>query len=244
MPSARPMTKSGCGRRPGVLEDDGDELVAVGRDRPSGSRANSRSSRSQMAYAAYSRSRSRKARSSARSVVVRATTSLAAADGDGRHQPPTSAAAGLGGSAGRGDRPVDAPRRGRRSERWPRVARRGRRPASNGGRDDALLGDDAGDQLGRRDVEGRVADLRPGRRDRARRGSSRTSSALRSSIGIAAPSGVSRGRSSSSARRRRTGCRGARPARPAGTCRPCSRCRRWRRPDPPRRGRRPPRRGP
>ena len=30
---------------------------------------------------------------------------------------------------------------------------------------DALLGDDAGDQLGRRDVEGRVADLGPGRGD-------------------------------------------------------------------------------
>ena len=106
---------------------------------------------------------------------------------------------------------------------------------------DALLGDDAGDQLGRRDVEGRVADVGPGRGDA-------DAAELEDLVGGRAPRSRSpsrprwRGRPSWSGRRRRTGSRAGRRARPAGTCRPCWRCRRWPRPGPRRPARRPPRR--
>ncbi len=89
------------------------------------------------------------------------------------------------------------------------------RPAANGGADDALLGDDPADQLGRRDVERRVANLGAGRRDRGRPGSSGPRRRV-------APRSRSRrrrrwrGRSRSSGRRRRTGSRGARRGRASG----------------------------
>ena len=55
--------------------------------------------------------------------------------------------------------------------------------------EDALLGDDAGDEAVRRDVERRVPDLRAGRRHLRCRRRGVTSRALRSSIGMCAPSG-------------------------------------------------------
>ena len=59
---------------------------------------------------------------------------------------------------------------------------------------------------------------------------------MRSSIGIAAPSGVAEVDRADRGARRRTGCRGARRGRPACTSRPCWPCRRWRRPGRRRRG--------
>ena len=38
IPSSRPITNSGCGRRAGVLEDEGDRLVALPGDAPAGPR--------------------------------------------------------------------------------------------------------------------------------------------------------------------------------------------------------------
>ena len=90
MPSSRPITNSGCGVGPLYSS-----TRAIGSSPsqaiPQRVRANSRSSRSQIAYAAYSRSRSRKARS--RRLVGRrpGDDRAAPADRDGGHQSATAA---------------------------------------------------------------------------------------------------------------------------------------------------------
>ena len=110
-----------------------------------------------------------------------------------------------------------------------------RRPSSRRAarRQHAAVGDDRGDQRRRRHVEGRVPDLRPRRAPSAGRASRCTSSAARSSIGIAAPSGVAGSIVERRAPRRRTARRAPGPRAPRRRCRSCWRRRRW-----PRSGRR------
>ena len=85
MPSSWPITKSGCGVGPLYSR-----TTAIGRSpfhaTPQRVRLNSRSSRSQSAYAAYSRSRSRIERSRALSVVARGDDRAATAHDHGCHQ--------------------------------------------------------------------------------------------------------------------------------------------------------------
>ena len=222
MPSVRPMTNSGCGVGPVYSRPTAIELVAVEGDAPAGP-PRTRAPRGR---------RSRRRRTAGPARGTRASSARSSSGG----RPPRS--------GGRGRRwPSGASAGGRRRDRRAPAARRrsraaatavGQRRSSYGGREHALVGDDPGDELGRRDVERRVADVGVGRGD-ALAADDRTSSALRSSIGMAAPSGVARSTDAHRARRRRTGCRGGRPARPACTSRPCWPCRRWRRSGPPRR---------
>ena len=94
--------------------------------------------------------------------------------------------------------------------------------------DDALLGDDAGDQLGRGDVEGGVVDVDAvGGGLAAEAVGDLARVALLDRDGRAV--GESTGRRCSTARRRRTGCRGPWPAGRRRRCRSCWPCRRWRR---------------
>ena len=143
MPSLRPITNSGWGVRPPYSRPTAttsSPSVAI----PTACAPNSRSSRSQIAYAANSRSCSRNARRSG-AVGGRAGDERAAlADGDRGHQPTASAATARVAVGTRRRRRCG--RRGRRGRRREHGRDRGleRRPQR------AALGDDRGDQGRRR----------------------------------------------------------------------------------------------
>ena len=102
-----------------------------------------------MAYAAYSRSSSRYSRRSARSVVARATTPLRRPIATDRHQPTSAMEAGGAALAGATVTPGSpaniAAASAWRAQDW----RRRRETRLERSADDAFLGDDAGDELGR-----------------------------------------------------------------------------------------------
>ena len=136
MPSGSPMTNRGCGVRPPYSMRDGDRPLAVVA-MPHRVRGNSRSPRSQIAYAANSRSRSRYSRSSTRSAVLRATSDpreptatvaiTAPAMGIVPDAAAPRAAGGGGGDAARGGRP---PLRGPAPAPRPPATRRRSTPSS------------------------------------------------------------------------------------------------------------------
>ena len=217
-------------RRAAVLEHRPRRARRPRRRRPSGS-AGTRAPRGRRSRTRRTAGRGRGRRAAAsRSVVWRATVARRRADGPrwpsgARPRPAARTPATRGASPLAGTRPP------------PRSA------VSNGGPEHALVGHDAADEVGRRDVERRVADRRcPG-------GATRIPRNVRTSIGGAL---LDRDRPrrrrrevdrADRARTRRTGCRAARRARPACTSRPCWPCRRWRRSGPRRRSPRRPRRG-
>ena len=150
MPSVRAHDEQRLRRRTGVLEPDRDEVVALVRGAPAGPR--------ELAFLEVAERVRRvqpvlaQERRAALAVGGLAGDGRGApADDDGRHQPAGAAiAAKPGVSARRCCSTCDRPRR---SDCLVRGAQ------------DTLVGDDAGDQLGRRHVERRVADVRVGRRD-------------------------------------------------------------------------------
>ena len=194
MPSSRPIANSGCGVGPLYSRT---RAIGVSPSQAIAQRvrANSRSSRSQMAYAAYSRSRSRKVRSSALSTVARATTAP-------RRPTATVAISRLRPARRRsvGRRPRgDAGAGSWRTARKPGVAAQraaaasvaARSPASNGGRmTPSSVTIPVISSAGVTSNAGFRTSV-PGGAIRTPR-NSRTSSGRRSSIGMAEPSAVAR----------------------------------------------------
>ena len=169
MPSSRPIANSGCGvgplySRTSAIGASPSQAIAPARPRELALLEVADARRRRTAGRARGRSAGGPCRSSSRATIEprRPTATVAISrptDGRaGRSRRRPSAAGRLGRAAGsrgaRHRRPALA------RSRWPRAA-----PGSNGAAQDALLGDDPGDELGRRDVEGGVADLGAGRRD-------------------------------------------------------------------------------
>ena len=255
MPSLAAHHEQRLRGRPVVLEHERDRLVAVAGDAPARARELALlevADRVGRVQPVPLEERAQQAPVGRRPGDDRA----APADRDGGHQSATAAGSAVASATpvgrawrrqpGRGRLVGDArPDRAEAGHRCPALAaaRWPREAGLERSAEDALLGDDAGDELGRRDVEGRVADVGAGRGDA-------DAAELEDLVGgplldrDAPRRRASRGRPSWSARRRRTGCRGGPRARPACTSRPCWRCRRWPRSGPRRRGRRRPRRAP
>ena len=251
MPSSRPITNSGCGVGPLYSRTRATGVVAVPGDAPARPR--------ELALLEVA---DRVGREQPVALEERAQQGLvrrrpgddraAPADRDGGHQPRPSWPRRRGTDGRwvgrRRGRSRPAGRHGCRIALKPGIAAQracarsvaSRRPASNGARTTpSSVTIPVISSAGVTSKAGLRTSV-PGGAMRTPR-TSRTSSALRSSIGMAVAVGRRRGRPSWSARRRRTGSRAGPRGRPACRSRPCSRCRRWRRPGPPRPGRRPPR---